>query len=87
MNWLERLARLERKHRRRVTARNVRAYRKRQRQAGMRRIDVALSLQQHAALLQWMRPGETFSQAVERLLEAITGNTPLAEKDQHNQYT
>ena len=75
MNWLERLARLERKHRRQVTARNVRAYRKRQRQAGIRRIDVALPLKQHAALVQWMHPGETFSQAVGRLLEAVTGNT------------
>jgi hypothetical protein len=75
MNWLERLARLERKNQRRVVARNVRAYRRRQRQAGMRRIDLALPLEQHAALVQLRRPGETISQTVGRLLECVTGNT------------
>jgi hypothetical protein len=75
MNWLERLARLERKNRRRDVARNVRAYRRRQRMAGMRRIDLALPLEKHAALLLLRRPGETISQTVSRLLESVTGNT------------
>lgn len=71
MRWLERIIRRERKRRRRAAAHNVRAYRRRQRQAGMRRIDVALPTEQYAALVQWMRPGETISQAVGRLLESI----------------
>ena len=78
MGWLDRYIRLERKHRRQVTARNVRAYRKRQRQAGMKRMDVALPQTQHAAVLRLMRPGETISQAVGRLLEPATGNTNSA---------
>jgi hypothetical protein len=72
--WLERMARRERKHRRRLNARNVRAHRRRQRQAGMRRIDVVLPVKQHAALMQLMQPGETISQTVGRLLEELTGN-------------
>ena len=72
--FLERMARRERKYRRRLNARNVRAHRRRQRQAGMRRIDVVLSVQQHAALMHLKRPGETMSQAVGRLLDGITGN-------------
>lgn len=75
--WLELMARRERKHRRRVIAHNVRAYRKRQRQAGKRRIDVVLPLEQHNALVQLMRPGETISQTVGRLLDAVTGNSKL----------
>jgi phosphopentomutase len=74
MRWLERYIRRERKHRRRVTARNVRAYRKRQRQAGMKRLDVGVPAEQHAALMQLMQPGKTISQAVGRLLDALTGN-------------
>jgi hypothetical protein len=72
--FLERMALRERKHRRRVNARNVRAYRRRLRQAGMRRIDVVLSVEQHAALMHLLQPGETISQAVGRLLEGLTGN-------------
>ena len=73
LRWLERLARRHRKHKRRTTARNVRAYRKRQRQAGMKHLDVALPAAQHAAVLRLMLPGETISQVVGRLLAVITG--------------
>lgn len=71
---MERLARQQRKQQRRAVARSVRTYRKRQRRAGMRRIDLALPVEQHAALIQLIRPGETISQAVGRLLAVVTGN-------------
>jgi hypothetical protein len=80
MRWLERCIRRERKRRRRAAARNVRAYRRRQRQAGMRRIDVVLPQEQHAALVQWMRPGETISQAVDRLLDSLRNSGARSEK-------
>lgn len=80
MRWLERYLRRERKHRRRVVARAVRAYRKRQRQAGIRRIDVTLPVEQHAALIQLLQPGETISQAVSRLLAVVTGNAKSIKK-------
>lgn len=70
--------RLENKNRRAVIKRNVRAYRKRQRKAGMRRLDIALTPEQFALLEAFMRPGESFSQAVGRLLEAISGNRESA---------
>lgn len=75
MDWLERYKRLQNKHRRAVIRRNVQAYRRRQKQAGIQRIDVALSEKQHAVLLELMLPGESTSQAVGRLLESVTGNT------------
>lgn len=71
MRWLERIIRRERKRRRRAAAHNVRAYRRRQRQAGMRRIDVVLTQELHTALVRRMRPGETISQAVSRLLASL----------------
>ena len=80
--FLERMARRERKHRRRVIARNVRAHRRRQRQAGMRRVDVVLPVEQHAALMLLKRPGESISQAVGRLLEGLSGNAVSSEKPQ-----
>jgi hypothetical protein len=73
MDWLRRYLRREPKHKRRVTARNVRAYRRRQRQVGMKRLDVALPAEQHAAVLRLMLPGETISQVVGRLLAPATG--------------
>jgi hypothetical protein len=72
--WLERIARRERKRHRQTVALRVRAYRKRQRLTGMKRIDVSLPVEQHTALIQLMRPGETISQAVGRLLAVVTGN-------------
>ena len=68
MDWMQRLARWERKHRRQVIRRNVRAYRKRQAKAGMRRVDVTLTADQYAALQAFKEPGETFSGAVGRML-------------------
>ena len=73
MNWIQRLARLERKHRRLVSRRNVRAYRKRQTEIGVRRVDAALTAHQYAILLASKRPGETFGAVVGRLLETISG--------------
>ena len=78
MDWLTRYLRRARKQKRRVTARNVRAYRKRQRQAGMKRLDVALPAPQHAAVLRLMLPGETISQVVGRLLAPVTGSIESA---------
>ena len=74
MNWLERLERLERKNRRMVIRRNVREYRKRQIQAGVRRIDVALNAEHYAFIRSAMLPGESISTTVRRLLEAVSGN-------------
>ena len=74
MNWIERLERLNRKNRRQVTRRNVRAFRRRQEQAGLRRIDVALPAKHYATLRAAMMPGESISATVTRLLESITGN-------------
>lgn len=74
MNWLERLARRERKRRKQLRRRTVRAYRQRQKKAGIRRVDVALTTPQYAALAEIMRPGETFSMTVGRMIDAISGN-------------
>ncbi len=78
MNWFERIERLQRKSRRQVIKRNVRAYRKRQQLSGIRRIDVALTREQFAALWAFSQSGETFSASVGRMIEAISGNTNLA---------
>ena len=77
MNWLERLAKLERKANRETIRRNVRAYRKRQTKAGVRRIEVALTPDQYAQLVRLMLPGATYSAAVGRVLSGISGNTSL----------
>jgi hypothetical protein len=77
MNWLQRLERLERKHRRLTIRRNVRAYRERQKEAGVRRLDVALDAQRYLQLRKMMAPGETISATVERLLDAVSGNPKL----------
>ena len=68
------MARWENKNRKATIKRNVRAYRKRQEQAGIRRIDVALTPEQFSLLQIFMRPGESFSMAMGRLLEAVSGN-------------
>lgn len=78
MNWIQRLAHLERKHRRLVTRRNVRAFRKRQANTGVRRVDAALTAHQYAILVASKRPGETFGAAVGRLLETISGKAGSA---------
>jgi hypothetical protein len=70
MNWLQRLARLENKRRKATIKRTVRAYRKRQEQAGMRRVDIALTAEQFALLQTFMLPTESFSKALGRLLES-----------------
>ena len=74
MNWLQRMARWENKNRKATIKRNVRAYRKRQEQAGMRRIDIALTPEQFALLQIFMRPDESFSTGMGRLLETVSGN-------------
>jgi hypothetical protein len=75
MNWFERLARQERKHRRRVRASNVRAYRQRQAASGYKRIDLALTIGQYNFVEQSALEGESISRTIGRLLGAITGNT------------
>ena len=77
MKWLERLERLNRKHRRLTIRRNVRAYRKRQRKAGMRRLDVALDEQRYAILREMTVPGESISATFGRLLDTISGKPEL----------
>ena len=74
------MVRRERKHRPLVIRRNVRAYRKWQARAGIRRVDVALSAIQSAAVVALMRPGETYGAALERLLEGISGNRQPAKR-------
>ena len=74
MNWLERWQKLERKNRRATIKRNVRAYRKRQAKAGIRRIEIALAPERYLLLRQIARAEETYSDTVGRLLEAISGN-------------
>ena len=69
MHWLERLARLQRKHLRTVNRRNEGAYRKRLREAGMRRVDAILSAGQYDVLLALQLPGETYSATIGRLIE------------------
>jgi hypothetical protein len=78
MNWLERLVRLERKARRETIKRNVRAFRRRQEKAGIRRIEIALNAEQYSALVAVSRPGEAYSETVARLL--ISGNSQSALK-------
>ena len=72
MNWLLRIERQFRKYHRTTIKRNVRAYRKRQELAGIRRIDLALSVAQYSKLLELMQPEETYSATISRL---ISGNT------------
>lgn len=75
MNWLERLQRLKHKHGRLVIRRNVRAFRQRQKRAGVRRIDLALTNEHYALLRAAMVPGESQSATVGRILESISGKT------------
>ena len=72
MNWIQQAERLYRKHRCEVKRRNVRAYRKRQQEAGIRRLDVALDEQRYAELRGAMLPGETVSAAIGRLLDSVS---------------
>lgn len=74
LSWLQRYERRLRKQKRRAVAHHVRAYRKRQKQAGLRRIDVTMPVQEHALLLKLKRPGETMSTVILRILRQFTGN-------------
>lgn len=71
MNWIDRLERLQRKHRRLAIRHNLRGFRLRQKAAGIRRIDVALSANQYNRLLDLARPDETISRTVARLLDTF----------------
>lgn len=73
MEWLDRLARLERKRHRLATRRRLSAYRSRQKLAGMRRLDVVLSAQHYALLRSRMLPGESLSAALAREIDGVTG--------------
>ncbi len=77
MNWDKWFARYERsrgKHRKAVIRRNVRAFRARQAAAGIVRIDVALTREQHAALSTLQFPGETWGATVGRIAMSVSGN-------------
>lgn len=80
MNWLERIAKYERKHRLTTIKRNVRAYRQRQSAAAIRRIEIALTTEQFDQLMQFRQAEETYSQSIGRLLQAISGNRELVKK-------
>lgn len=72
--WLARLERQERKQRKSVNRRNLRLYRQRQAKAGARRIDLLLTPDQYAVLVAQMRPGESYSRAIGRVIEVLSGN-------------
>ena len=78
MDWIQRLALLERKHQRLVIRRNVRAFRKRQAESGVGRVDAALKPHQYAILFAAKRPGETLGATIGRLLETISGEAESA---------
>ena len=42
--------------------------------AGARRIDLLLTPEQYGALVAQMRPGECYSRAIGRAIEALSGN-------------
>ena len=72
--WLARLERQQRKQRKGINRRNLRSYRERQAMAGARRIDLLLTPEQYGALVAQMRPGECYSRAIGRAIEALSGN-------------
>jgi hypothetical protein len=80
MDWLQRLEHQYRKQQRRARAHNMRTYRKRKAAAGYRRIDVALGSRHYRVLCEQMQPGESFSAAICRLLDAATSDTEIEEK-------
>ncbi len=72
--WLARLERQQRKQRKGINRRNLRLFRERQAKAGVRRIDLLLTPDQYEALVAQMRPGESYSRAIVRAIEALSGN-------------
>ena len=72
--WLARLERQQRKQRKRINRRNLRLFRERQSKAGARRIDLLLTSDRYNALVAQMRPGESYSHAIGRAIEALSGN-------------
>ena len=72
--WLARLERQQRKQRKSANRRSLRLYRDRQAKAGARRIDLLLTPDQYGALVAQMRPGESYSRAIGRAIEALSGN-------------
>ena len=72
--WLARLERQQRKQRKGINRRNLRLYRERQSKAGARRIDLLLTPARYDALVAQMRPGESYSHAIGRAIEALSGN-------------
>ena len=72
--WLHRLARIDRKRHRRMLAANVKRFRRRNAAEGFRRVDLLLTGEQFAALMATRQPGETYSGAVGRMLDGLTGN-------------
>ena len=77
--WADRLERLVRRAHRETIRRNVRAYRRRQANEGVRRIDVALSREDFARLEALMHHNETFSAAISRAISALSGNTTQSQ--------
>lgn len=77
LSYFARLEREYRKAQRRRIRANVREYRKRKRAAGFRRIELFLNKRDYNALSALMRPDESMSAALSRL---ITGNRESVEK-------
>lgn len=77
MHWLERMKRLEHKHRKQVVRENVRAYRKRKADAGFRRIEALITSEQHMKLRAMMTPGESTGTAIGRILDSVSGNESM----------
>lgn len=75
--FLARLEREQRKARRQRVRANVRAYRERKQAAGLRRVELYLSEQDHRALCALLLPGESMSAALSRIL---SGNRESVKK-------
>lgn len=73
-SWLTRYLMLTRKAQRERGRRNVRAYRARQRAAGLLRVELLLTAADLEALRAHAEPGESVSRALSRLLSGKRGH-------------
>lgn len=75
MNWLQRLERMNAKHRRKSGRRHLNAHRQRLRAAGMKRLDVVLTPEAQRQMAAMRLTGEPVSAFFIRALGALAGNS------------
>ena len=85
VGWIARYQRELLKNKRLLIRKNVRAYRTRQRAAQIRRVDIALSESHYERLLAFMAPNESYSAAMMRVIDGVSGNKNQMEQIPKNQ--